>query len=319
MAGRGWFGRHKRDRGDEGVPEGIATKCAGCGQIIFARDLERNLKVCPKCGHHHRLTAAERIDITADEESFVEMDANLVSKDPLEFPDYRDKLARARSTSTSSEAVVTGRATIDGRPVILGIADFGFMGGSMGSVVGEKIARAMERGIAERLPVVMFTASGGARMQEGLLSLMQMAKTSAAAGRLDRERLPYVVVLTDPTTGGVYASYACLGDIILAEPGAIVGFAGRRVGNQDAGARLPDNFQTSEFQAEHGMVDRIVQRKELRGALSSLLAFFEEPAVVTSNGSGPRARKPARRPPARLAESLESIETAENLEGGDGG
>ena len=313
MAGRGWLGRQRRGDGDEGVPEGIATKCAGCGQIIFARDLERNLKVCPKCGHHHRLTAAERIDITADEDSFVEMDSNLISKDPLEFPDYRDKLARARSTSTSSEAVVTGKATIDGRPVILGIADFGFMGGSMGSVVGEKIARAMERGVAERLPVVMFSASGGARMQEGLLSLMQMAKTSAAAGRLDRERVPYIVVLTDPTTGGVYASYACLGDVILAEPGAIVGFAGRRVGNQDAGGRLPDNFQTSEFQFEHGMVDRIVQRKELRPALSALLSFFEEPAAAATNGNGTKARKTTRKSTAK------NSEPAENLEGSNGG
>jgi acetyl-CoA carboxylase carboxyl transferase subunit beta len=307
MAGRGWFGRQRRERPAEGVPEGIATKCDGCGQIIFARDLERNLQVCPKCGFHHRLTAIERLDITVDEDSFVEMDANLVSKDPLDFPDYRDKLARARGISTSSEAVVTGRATIEGRPVILGIADFGFMGGSMGSVVGEKIARAMERGIAERAPVVMFTASGGARMQEGLLSLMQMAKTSAAAGRLDRERIPYIVVLTNPTTGGVYASYACLGDVILAEPGAIVGFAGRRVGNQDVGGRLPDNFQTSEFQLEHGMVDRIVARKELRSALAALLSFFEEPALV---GAAPAAktRKTTRKADGAKVEIVEGVD-----------
>ncbi len=277
MTGRGWFGRQRRDRVAENVPEGFATKCAGCGQIIFARDLERSLKVCPKCGYHHRLTAIERLEITVDEDSFEEMDANLVSRDPLDFPDYKDKLARANDTSTSSEAVVTGRATIEGRPLIIGVADFGFMGGSMGSVVGEKIARAMERGLRERVPVIMFSASGGARMQEGLLSLMQMAKTSAAAGKLDRGGVPYVVVLTDPTTGGVYASYACLGDLILAEPGAIVGFAGRRVGNQELGGRLPDNFQTSEFQLEHGMVDRIVPRKEMRAALSSLISFFEEP------------------------------------------
>lgn len=316
MAGRGWFGRQRREQPAEGVPEGIATKCDGCGQIIFARDLERNLKVCPKCGFHHRLSALERLEITVDEDSFVEMDANLASKDPLNFPDYREKLARARSTSTSSEAVVTGRATIEGRPVILGIADFDFMGGSMGSVVGEKIARAMERGIAERLPVVMFSASGGARMQEGLLSLMQMAKTSAAAGRLDRERIPYVVVLTNPTTGGVYASYACLGDVILAEPGAIVGFAGRRVGNQDVGGRLPDNFQTSEFQWEHGMVDRIVQRKELRAALAALLSFFEESEPVEA-APAPKTRKTTRKANG-AAEAKETPKSQASVEGGDG-
>jgi acetyl-CoA carboxylase carboxyl transferase subunit beta len=217
-----------------------------------------------------------------EEDTFVEMDSHLASRDPLGFPEYKEKLARANSSSSSSEAVVTGTATIEGRPVVIGVADFSYMGGSMGSVVGEKIARAMEHAILERLPVIMFTASGGARMQEGLFSLMQMAKTSAAAAQLDSAVLPYIAVLTDPTTGGVYASYACLGDVILAEPGAIIGFAGRRVGNQDAGARLPDNFQTSEFQWEHGMVDRIVHRKELRAALASLLGFFGEPGDVAS-------------------------------------
>lgn len=316
MAGRGWFGRQKRDRSAEGVPEGIAIKCLGCGQIIFARDLERSSQVCPKCSYHHRLSALDRIDITVDEGSFVEMDAKLVSRDLLDFPSYRDKLDKALGTSSSSEAVVTGRATIEGRPVILGIADFGFMGGSMGSVVGEKIARAMERGLTERIPVVMFTASGGARMQEGLFSLMQMAKTSAAAGRLDRGRVPYVVVLTDPTTGGVYASYACLGDIILAEPGAIVGFAGRRVGNQDIGGRLPDNFQTSEFQLEHGMVDRIVQRKEMRGALASLLAFFGSPAppIAAVTTSAPKGRRNPRKPGPSASTPVD----AESVEGSDG-
>jgi acetyl-CoA carboxylase carboxyl transferase subunit beta len=277
MAGRGWFGRRSRNTGAaDNVPEGIATKCAKCNQIIFVRDFERSLKVCPKCGHHHRLNARERLEITVDEDTFEEMDGGLESRDPLGFPEYKEKLERALNASVSPEAVVTGCAQIEGRPAIVGVADFSFMGGSMGSVVGEKVARAMERGIDERLPVVLFSASGGARMQEGLLSLMQMAKTSAAAGRMDRARIPFVSVLTDPTTGGVFASYASLGDIILAEPGAIVGFAGRRVGNQDAGVKLPDNFQTSEFQAEHGMVDRVVPRKEIKPVLASLLAFFEE-------------------------------------------
>jgi acetyl-CoA carboxylase carboxyl transferase subunit beta len=261
------------------IPEGFAIKCVDCEAILFAKDFDRNLKVCPKCGHHHRLSAAERLSYTVDDDSFADIDDNLVSADPLGFPEYRSKLDRAMASTGLSDAIVTGTATIEGKPLVIGVADFAFMGGSMGSVVGERIARAMELGAKQRWPVVMFTASGGARMQEGILALMQMAKTSAAAARLDRSSVPYIVVLTDPTTGGVYASYACLGDIILAEPGAIVGFAGRRVGNQDVGQRLPDNFQTSEFQHEHGMVDRIVQRKDLRESLSNLLSFFaEEPA-----------------------------------------
>ncbi|MCC6729400.1 MAG: acetyl-CoA carboxylase carboxyltransferase subunit beta [Chthonomonadales bacterium] len=258
----------------ESVPDGFATKCASCGEILFARDLERNLRVCHRCGHHHRLPARERLHITVDEGSFVETDAELVADDPLGFPEYREKQERAVAATGLTEAVVTGTATIEGVPLAIGVADFGWIGGSMGSVVGEKVARALERGAARGLPVVMFTSSGGARMQEGLLALMQMAKTSAAVARLDRARVPYVTVLTDATTGGVYASYACLGDIILAEPGATVGFAGRRVGNQDVGARLPDNFQTSEFQWEHGMVDRVVPRKDMRATLGYLLTFF---------------------------------------------
>ncbi len=277
MPRNGWFSRRSRTaRAMESVPDGIATKCVKCNEILFARDFERNLKVCPKCGHHHRLNARERLAITVDEDSFIAMDEALLSQDPLGFPEYAEKFQRARANTGQTEAILTGTAAIESHPCVIGVADFSFMGGSMGSVVGERIARAMESGLERRLPVVMFTASGGARMQEGLLALMQMVKTSAAAGKLDRAGVPYIVVLTDPTTGGVYASYACLGDIILAEPGAIVGFAGRRVANQDMGTRLPDNFQTSEFQAEHGMVDRIVPRKEIRPALANLLSFFAE-------------------------------------------
>jgi acetyl-CoA carboxylase carboxyl transferase subunit beta len=275
MARGGWFGRRPRaGDGMEGVPEGIATKCAGCSQILFARDLERNLEVCHRCGHHHRLGARERLAITVDRDSFTEMDAGLRSVDPLSFPDYREKQARAEANTGLHEAMLTGTATIEGRPLVIGVADFGYMGGSMGSVVGEKVTRAMERAIAEGLPTVLFSASGGARVLEGLFALMQMAKTSAASGRLHRARLPFVSVLTDPTTGGVFASYASLGDIVLAEPGAVVGFAGRRVGNQDLGTQLPDDFQTSEFQFAHGMVDRIVARKEMRPTLAYLLAYF---------------------------------------------
>lgn len=275
MARTGWFLRRTRNtRAMESVPDGIATKCQACNAILFARDFERNLKVCTKCGHHHKLSARERIAITVDEGSFQEMDSLLTSRDPLHFPEYADKLQRAKESTGLNEAVVTGTATIEGYPVVLGVSDFGFIGGSMGSVVGEKLARAMEWGVHERTPVVLFTASGGARMQEGLLALLQMAKTAAAVAQLARAAVPYITVLTDPTIGGVYASYAALGDIVLAEPGATVGFAGRRVANQDISGKLPDNFQTSEFQWEHGMIDRIVPRKEMRTRLANLLTFF---------------------------------------------
>lgn len=270
----GWFGRRARPRPAESVPDGIAQKCEACEQIIFVRELERNLKVCPKCGHHHRITARERIKMTVDPSTFVETDPELVSLDPLGFPDYPSKLERARETTGLPEAVVTGRAQLDGHPVLIGVADFGFMGGSMGSVYGEKIARTFERATEESLPVVLFSASGGARMQEGLLALMQMAKTSAAVQKASQRGVPYISVLTSPTTGGVFASYASLGDVVLAEPGAIVGFAGRRVGQQELGGHLPANFQTSEFQYEHGFVDRIVNRKDMRRTLAFLLRFF---------------------------------------------
>lgn len=261
------------------VPDGLWSKCPQCGEISFARDVERNLQVCPKCSYHHRLKASERLALTVDEGSFEELDTDVTSVNPLCFPDYPEKLARDVAKTGLSDGMLTGRARIEGAPLLIGIADFGFMGGSMGSVTGEKIARTMERAERERLPVVLFTASGGARMQEGLLSLMQMAKTSAAAARLDRAAVPYIVVLTHPTTGGVYASYASLGDVILAEPGATVAFAGRRVGNQDIGIKLPDDFQTSEFQFRCGMIDRVVPRKDLRTTLGKLLVVFSEDGV----------------------------------------
>lgn len=276
MARLGWFKQKSTPPGMVNAPKGIAAKCPSCGEILLAGVLERNLEVCPRCGSHHRLPARRRIELTADPDTFVEMDAHLIPSDPLGFPDYRAKQQSARRASGLSEAIVTGVAEIGGHPTVLGVADFSFIGGSMGSVVGEKIVRAVERAIADRLPVVMFTASGGARMHEGLVALMQMAKTSAATRALANARLPFIVVLTDPTTGGVLASYASLGDVTLAEPSAVVGFAGRRVGNQDVGVRLPDNFQTSEFQLEHGLIDRITPRKEIRPVLTSLLGFFAE-------------------------------------------
>src|SRR5579862_2456105 len=269
MARGSWFRPHKRNGvANATVPDGLWTKCPGCGEIQFARDVERNLQVCPKCDHHHRLRARERVALTVDEESFVEFDAELSSLDPLGFPKYGEKLDRAKADTGMAEGLITGSARIEGRPLILGVADFHFIGGSMGSVVGEKLVRAMEQGARERLPVVLFTASGGARLYEGLLSLLQMAKTSAGVAQLDQAAVPYIVVLTNPTMAGVWASYAALGDVILAEPSALVGFAGARVGNQAVGTKLPEDFQTAEFQFRSGMVDRIVPRKELRGTLS---------------------------------------------------
>ena len=278
MARGSWFNRHKRNGAVQAnVPDGLWIKCPQCNEILFAKDVERNLQVCPKCNHHHKLRAKERLDMVVDADSFVEMDALLMSRDPLNFPDYADKIGRARTNTGLADAILTGHARIEDRPLVIAVADFAFMGGSMGSVVGEKIVRAMETGASERLPFVVITANGGgARMQEGIFSLMQMAKTSAGAARLDRAGVPYIVVLTDPTMAGVYASFASLGDVILAEPGALIGFAGRRVGNQDMGMKLPEDFQTSEFQFRCGQVDQIVPRKELKGTLARMLTFFVE-------------------------------------------
>jgi acetyl-CoA carboxylase carboxyl transferase subunit beta len=256
------------------------VQCAKCKKIIFKNDFERALKVCSHCGHHHRLRARERIAITVDPETFVETDAELVADDPLAFPDYADKLAKGRQASGESESIITGTAQIGGFPVALGVMDFAFMGGSMGSVVGEKIARCFERAIEQRLPVVMFCASGGARMQEGLLSLMQMAKTTAAVARHHRAGLPYLAVFTDPTMAGVLASFASLADVILAEPGALVGFAGQRVAAQASVGKTPANFQTAEFQHEHGMIDLIVSRRQIRPTLIYLLE------MLRANGEG---------------------------------
>ena len=261
--------------GDAAVPDGLWSKCPDCGEISFARDVERSLNLCPKCDFHHKVNARERLEITLDPDTFEEMDANIISANPLNFPDYDDKLKLDIAKTGEVESILTGRGKIDGMPLMIGVAEFGFRAGSMGSACGEKIVRLMEASIAERLPVVIFTASGGARMQEGLFSLMQMAKTSAAVAKMTETGTPYIVVLTHPTTGGVYASYAALGDVILAEPGATIGLAGRRVGNQDVGVKLPDDFQTSEFQFRHGMIDQIVSRKEMRATLASLLHFFE--------------------------------------------
>lgn len=262
------------------MPAGIWAKCPRCRNLIYRKELERNLKVCPKCGYHHRLAAVERLEITIDEHGFREYDADLTSTDPLGFEAYPAKLAEARAGTGQAEAVITGEGTIDGWQTVVGALDFYFMGGSMGSAVGEKIARAAERAHEQRLPLVIFSASGGARMQEGVLSLMQLAKTSAAIGRLHGAGLPYLSVMCDPTTGGVTASFAFLGDVIMAEPGTLIGFAGRRVIEQTIRRKLPDEFQTAEFCLQKGLIDMVVPRAEMRATLARLLAFFGAPRVA---------------------------------------
>lgn len=253
------------------IPEGIVSKCKKCGVMTYAKELESNAKVCVKCGYHYPLTAHERIRLTLDDGKITEYDTDLRTVDPLGFPDYAEKVAKDMQKTNLSEAVVTGEGTVNGHPVVIGVMDSRFRMGSMGSVVGEKVARAIERATAKQHPLIIFSASGGARMQEGVLSLMQMAKTSAALERLHRSGGLFISVLTDPTTGGVSASFASLGDINLAEPGALIGFAGPRVIEQTIRQKLPDDFQTAEFLLEHGQLDRVVHRHQLRKTLETLL------------------------------------------------
>lgn len=253
------------------IPEGLWIKCPTCGIIVYNKDLAKNLNVCGKCNHHFRLTAAERLSYTLDEGSFEEYDAGLVADNPLDFPGYPDKLAEARQKTALNEAVVTGEGNILGHRVVIGVMDSRFIIASMGAAVGEKIARAAERAGERRLPFVMFSASGGARMQEGMVALMQMAKTAVALKCLDAAGLLYVTVLTDPTTGGVSASFAMLGDIIIAEPGARVGFAGPRVLDQTIKQKLPDGFQKAEFMLQRGMIDLVVPRVRMRETLAHIL------------------------------------------------
>ncbi len=262
------------------MPAGLWARCPRCQKLVYRKELERHLRVCPRCGYHHRLSAAERLEITLDPGSFREYDAGLTSTDPLAFEGYAAKLADARARTGRAEAVLTGEGTIEGWRAVVGALDFFFMGGSMGSAVGEKVARAAERARESRLPLIIFSASGGARMQEGVLSLMQLAKTGAAVGRLHDAGIPYISVLCDPTTGGVTASFAFLGDVILAEPGALIGFAGRRVIEQTIRRRLPDDFQTAEFCLQKGLIDMVVPRAEMRSTLARLLSFFGAPRAA---------------------------------------
>lgn len=251
------------------------TKCASCAAVLRKKNLDDSFGVCPECGHHHKVTAFQRLEMLSDPESFHEWDRRLVSEDPLEFgQDYLDKLAADRVKTGLTDAILTGRCSLDGRAIAIGIMDFRFRGGSMGSVVGEKISRLLERAVAESLPAVVVTSSGGARMQEGMLSLMQMARTSAAVRLINEAGLPYITILTDPTTAGVAASYASLGDVILAEPKAIIGFSGARVIEQTIRQKLPEGFQTSEFYLAKGFIDRVVHRNELRATLSNVLSLL---------------------------------------------
>ena len=278
-----WFKREKK-RIDQPTPpderrvktEGLWTKCENCRTIVWKKDLDANWRICPKCQYHFRLTATQRLELLLDSR-WVEHDAALASNDPLKFTDtkpYAARLKEARRKLGKNDAVVTAEGLLGGRPVICCSMEFAFIGGSMGAVVGEKVTRAVEMCIAKKLPLVIVSSSGGARMMEGTISLIQLAKVSAALARLDEARLPFISVLTDPTTGGVTASYAMLGDLNIAEPGALIGFAGPRVIEQTIRQKLPKGFQTSEFLLEHGFLDAVVHRKDLKAYLSSALDFF---------------------------------------------
>lgn len=253
------------------IPNGMWVKCDSCGCTIYKKDLEKALLVCSKCNKHFRMNADDRVKYILDTDSFLEYDENMKSCNPLEFPDYTKKIKNQNENTGMKEAVITGEGTINGKKTIIAVMDSRFMMASMGSVVGEKITRAVEKATSLKLPIVIFTASGGARMQEGMFSLMQMAKVSAAIAKHNEKGLLYITVLTDPTTGGVSASFAMLGDIILAEPEALIGFAGKRVIEQTIKQNLPEGFQKAEFLLQHGFIDKIVDRKELKETLSKII------------------------------------------------
>jgi acetyl-CoA carboxylase carboxyl transferase subunit beta len=268
------------------VPEGLWVKCPGCAQLIYNKDLETNVNVCPKCAHHFRISAAERLKALFDEGRYDEHFPNLTSNDPLQFADtkpYKDRLQKTIAGTGMKDAVIVATGTLEGLPVVVSAMEYSFIGGSMGVVVGEKITRGIEMAVDRRQPAIIISCSGGARMMEGALSLMQMGKVSAALARLDRARLPFISVLTDPTTGGVTASFAMLGDVNIAEPKALIGFAGPRVIEQTIRQKLPDGFQRSEFLVEHGMLDLVVDRREMKATIARMLRFMRAeaaPAVV---------------------------------------
>ncbi|REJ08309.1 acetyl-CoA carboxylase, carboxyltransferase subunit beta [Halobacillus trueperi] len=274
---RDFFSKKKRyasipsQEAKQDVPEGLMQKCPNCQKIFYRKELNRNMNVCPHCDHHHRLSAYERIQHLFDEESFVEWDKHMISNNPLHFPEYEEKLEKDRKKSDLNEAVVTGKAKMNGMETAVAVMDARFRMGSMGSVVGEKITNAIENARKEKLPFIIFTASGGARMQEGVLSLMQMGKTSVALQRLHSDGGLFISVMTHPTTGGVSASFASLGDYNFAEPGALIGFAGRRIIEQTIREKLPEDFQTAEFLLEHGQLDKVVHRHDMKKTLTTVL------------------------------------------------
>jgi acetyl-CoA carboxylase carboxyl transferase subunit beta len=280
------------------VPEGLWVKCPDCSQILYNKDLATNLHVCPKCTHHFRIGAAERLRTLFDGGVWIEYDKDLVSTDPLQFTDtkpYKERLKATIESTGVKDAVIVGSGAIDGIDTVVAAMEYSFIGGSMGVVVGEKITRAIERAIATRSPVVIVCCSGGARMMEGALSLMQMAKICGALARLDRARLPYIAVLTDPTTGGVTASFAMLGDLNIAEPKALIGFAGPRVIEQTIRQKLPEGFQRSEFLLEKGMIDFVIDRREMKAAIARALRFM---GASRAASAAPAATAPAATEPA---------------------
>ena len=274
-----WFKKSRDQKIDKKVkiPEGMWVKCENCKEIIYKREVERNLKVCPKCDYHFRISARERLELMVDDGSFTETNADIISGDPLQFKDtvpYKERINESIRNSHLSDAIITGNAMIKGYRVIIGIMDFSFFGGSMGSVVGEKFVRAAESAIEIGCPLISVTSSGGARMQEGIFSLMQMAKVSSAVGKLKDSGILFISILSDPTFGGVTASFAMLGDIVIAEPKSLIGFAGPRVIEQTIKQQLPENFQRAEFLLEHGMIDIVVDRKNLKDTVAMLIGHL---------------------------------------------
>ncbi len=276
-----WFKKGKTEEAEppkrSKTAEGMWLKCNHCREIVYRKEVDRNNKVCPKCDYHFPISVIERINLLVDLGTFKEWDSELEPQDPLQFQDtrtYKDRIKAQQEKTGRKDAMVIGQGVINGRKIALCVFDFGFMGGSMGSVVGEKICRAVDRALDLRIPLILVTASGGARMQEGILSLMQMAKTSAAVAKLGEAKLPFISILADPTFGGVTASIAMLGDVIIAEPKALIGFAGPRVIEQTIKQQLPDQFQRAEFLLDHGMIDMIVERKQLKEAVSTLVGHF---------------------------------------------
>ena len=274
-----WFRKEKKPRAPRTerleIPADAWEKCDGCGHIDIREKFEKALNVCPECGRHRRFTAEEYIELLTDAGTWRELYGNLRSVDALGFEHYLERLAAARKKAGTSDAVFTGTARLEGTPIHLAVMNFAFMGGSMGSVVGEKIARLARRSLEKKIPLIIVSTSGGARMHEGVLSLMQMAKTSAALAQLAKVRIPYISILTDPTTGGVSASFAMQGDVVLAEPGAVIGFAGQRVIKQTIGQELPEGFQTAEFLLDHGQIDDVVPRGSLRETTARLLRHMQ--------------------------------------------